>query len=539
MQIAAGGQLGANTFGEGGAGQLDVTVTDSLALSGVSPIGASGLFAVGSLPGSGNSGQIEIDAGQLVMDQGAQILTNSFNQGAAGGLTISANQVSLSGTSEPIDIGDPTVPLVAAPTLIQSVQSGMGVLSEGQGGGVTIEATQVSVTEGAEISTGTFGPRDAGPLSIVAQEINVVGFSPIEGPSGILTTVNFGATGNGGALTLTADRLRALNGAQIASSTLGRGSAGDLSIDAETVQLSGRTAQGRSGLFATAIADRGAGGTLRINAASLLVDDGATVSVSNFPSSEASPVPPGQGAAGNLQVNAQQIVIQDQGLLSADTVAGDRSNITLQTELLALRRGSRITTNATGTATGGNINIEAQGYVIAVPDENSDITANAVFGDGGQVNISAQQILGLALQPELTAQSDITASSEFGTAGETRLETPDGEVRSVAEPLPQSTVVSSVLQGCIPGSSQAGRFVQSGRGGISTEPYGILDSQATLADVSVPSALPSALTSALAPSVSQAPDSLVEAQGWQMNHQGEVVLIAEISEDSVGTCSRL
>ena len=354
-----------------------------------------------------------------------------------------------------------------------------------------------------------------------------------------MTTVNFGATGNGGALTLTADRLRALNGAQIASSTLGRGSAGDLSIDAETVQLSGRTAQGRSGLFATAIADRGAGGTLRINAASLLVDDGATVSVSNFPSSEASPVPPGQGAAGNLQVNAQQIVIQDQGLLSADTVAGDRSNITLQTELLALRRGSRITTNATGTATGGNINIEAQGYVIAVPDENSDITANAVFGDGGQVNISAQQILGLALQPELTAQSDITASSEFGTAGETRLETPDGEVRSVAEPLPQSTVVSSVLQGCIPGSSQAGRFVQSGRGGISTEPYGILDSQATLADVSVPSALPSALTSALAPSVSQAPDSLVEAQGWQMNHQGEVVLIAEISEDSVGTCSRL
>ena len=43
-----------------------------------------------------------------------------------------------------------------------------------------------------------------------------------------------------------------------------------------------------------------------------------------------------------------------------------------------MRHNSQITTNASGTATGGNINIEA-GAVAAL--ENSDIRANAIRGD--------------------------------------------------------------------------------------------------------------------------------------------------------------
>ncbi|MEL6606086.1 MAG: filamentous hemagglutinin N-terminal domain-containing protein, partial [Cyanobacteria bacterium J06614_10] len=567
LRIESGGQLGANTFGAGDGGQLNLQVAEQALLSGVSPLGPSGLFTTADALSLGNSGQLSITAGHLIMTGGAQIFANSFNQGVAGSIDISANRVSLTGTSDPIVLPDspspgspnsptgppdsplaspdslaavPAVPNAPSPIpnsgdtslassstspdsvlldglandpISQSpsdlptieptaedtapqvfvtptlIQSGMSPEALGEGGGITIEANQIDVTEGAEISTGTFGPGNAGPLNITANELIVSGFSPLEGPSGLFTAVNFGASGNGGTLTLNATQLQVQNGAQIATSTAGTGRAGDLQVNSDSVQLIGQTPQGRSGLFATAIGDTGAGGNLSVNANTLLVDAGATVSVSNFPSGEDTPIPPGQGASGNLQVIAEQITLRDDSSLSADTVAGDRGNIALQTDLLTLRDGSRITTNATGTATGGNIDIQATDFVVAVPTENSDITANAVFGDGGQVNISTRQVLGLSVRPALTPQSDITASSEFGVAGETRLDTIDSDVRPTDQPLPQSTEVAVVLEGCTPGSASTGRFVQTGTGGLSTSPYGVLNSRESLSDVSVPRSL--------------------------------------------------
>lgn len=44
---------------------------------------------------------------------------------------------------------------------------------------------------------------------------------------------------------------------------------------------------------------------------------------------------------------------------TATAQAGNFGNVTLQTGNLQLRHNSQITTNANGTATGGNINIEA------------------------------------------------------------------------------------------------------------------------------------------------------------------------------------
>ena len=53
--------------------------------------------------------------------------------------------------------------------------------------------------------------------------------------------------------------------------------------------------------------------------------------------------------------------------------------------------------------------------------ENSDIIANAVRGDGGNIQINTQGILGTALRESLTPESDITASSQFGVSGVTEI----------------------------------------------------------------------------------------------------------------------
>jgi len=54
----------------------------------------------------------------------------------------------------------------------------------------------------------------------------------------------------------------------------------------------------------------------------------------------------------------------------------------------------------------------------ANPDENSDITANAFQGNGGNINISTNTIFGLKFRSQLTPLSDITASSQFGLSGQ-------------------------------------------------------------------------------------------------------------------------
>ena len=62
---------------------------------------------------------------------------------------------------------------------------------------------------------------------------------------------------------------------------------------------------------------------------------------------------------------------------------------------------------------GGNIDIDSD-FIVAVPEENSDITANAFQGKGGRVQITAQGIFGTQFRKDETAQSDTTASSRFG-----------------------------------------------------------------------------------------------------------------------------
>jgi len=223
--------------------------------------------------------------------------------------------------------------------------------------------------------------------------------------------------------------------------------------------------------------------------------------------------------------------------VSAGTAAGDLGNLTLTTPLLMLRDNSQITTNAIHSSSGGNIEINADnGFVLAIPSENSDITANAVFGNGGRVTIAAQQVLGLRVSSALTPLSDITATSEFGVAGEIRLATLNPDLRSESTDLPQSIDVPDLAQGCsVVGGDSVSRFVQSGRGGIGTNPYDSLDSRDSLPDISIPDSLsmPEGSDNLIELLIENLNEQsfderrgIVEAQNWTVNEQGEVTLLA-------------
>ena len=140
------------------------------------------------------------------------------------------------------------------------------------------------------------------------------------------------------------------------------------------------------------------------------------------------------GTAGNISITAPQITL-DTSKITAQSNSGKGGNIQLNgADLVLLRRGSTISTNADGTAQiggdGGNITIDAK-LLVALATENSDITANAVKGNGGIVTINTQAVFGFnSLQ---AANSNITANSVFGRTGNVDINTPGLDPRQKSD----------------------------------------------------------------------------------------------------------
>lgn len=290
------------------------------------------------------------------------------------------------------------------------------------------------------------------------------------GPSGAASTVNSGAQGNGGDINITTDSLSVSNGAFLSASTLGNGNAGDVNITA-----TGSVSVTNSGIFSTVEEGAvGQGGNIDITADSLSLNNALLSSNSS-----------GTGKAGDINVTADAISL-DQGSIVAETTSGQGGNIKLQVEdLLLLRYGSLISTNA-GTAQaggdGGNITIDTT-FIVAVPEENSDITANAYEGNGGRVNITAQGIFGIEFRDDLTPLSDITASSDLGVNGVVEIDRPDVDPSRGLTTLPTDIVDPTGLidRRCqIESSSATSQFTITGRGGLPPNPNDLLGEEGLL-----------------------------------------------------------
>ncbi len=181
-----------------------------------------------------------------------------------------------------------------------------------------------------------------------------------------------------------------------------RGDGGILTVNANTVEVSGASTiageEVKSSLF-TLAEGTGNGGNLNIVTSSLRVKDRGEVNVSST----------GEASAGNLEITANSVVL-DNGNLNAETQIGSEGNIILNADNIVLQNGngSLISSN-TQSSSGGNISITTDTLVAF---DNSDITANAIQGQGGEIKITAKAILGIEPRPQLTPLSDITAFSQ-------------------------------------------------------------------------------------------------------------------------------
>jgi large exoprotein involved in heme utilization and adhesion len=245
------------------------------------------------------------------------------------------------------------------------------------------------------------------------------------------------------------------------------------------------------------------------------------------------------GTAGDIIVTSPRVTLDNSGRLNAESASGNGGNINLQSNLLLLRRGGQISTTA-GTAlaggNGGNIKIDT-GFIVAVPQENSDITANAFSGNGGTVTINAQGIFGIQSRQQLTPQSDITASSTGGGInGVVDINTLEIDPSRGFIDLPTNVVNTSrlVAQNCSAFGKGGSEFTVTGRGGLPDSPDDFLSSDVVWSDTRL-TTLPVSTNSRVTPSVRKTSSgvAIIPATGWVFNEKkGEVTLIASSSSSS-------
>ncbi len=510
LTMQEGAQISTRTLGMGSGGNLTVNASESVELTGeLIGLGASGLYS--ATDGSGQAGSLTITTPVLLVRDGAQVNASTRSSGKGGNVSVTANKVQLIGR-----------------TANGRSASGLASLTESQGdaGSVTINTDELLIRDGAAISAATLGDGKGGNLTVTADSVQLLGRS-INGqaPSGL--SVQAQNAGDAGSVTINTGKLLIRDGAAISAATLGDGKGGNLTVTADSVQLLGRSVDGQfpSRLNAQT---RGAGtaGNVEIDTQQLLVRDGAGVFVESLAT----------GNAGNLTIDAGFIRL-DNSTLTADTRSANtdsnrpQATINLRSQDLVLSRSSNITTNATGSnVIGGNINIDTG---VLVASENSDIRANSDDFRGGRVRIEALGIFGTQFRNVPTPESDITATGVSpDLSGTVELNTLDIDPSRGLVELPANLVDASqqIAQSCTPRSGQTSSFVATGRGGLPPTPYQPLSSSDDiLDDVRLPSQENTlAAGSTDSASIARPPNRIVEAQGWVIDKNGEISLVAQV-----------
>ena len=420
LSLRNGSQITSITSASGKGGNINLVAQESVTATGFSNIETgSGIFA--QTTGAGAAGKIKIDSNRLDLFNGAQINSRTFVDGAAGEITVNAENINISGIA--LDENGEVITLPDKPVLTSGILASTEAKSSGNAAPLTITTNNLKLSDGGVVETSTLGSGNGSNLTINAKNISLSGVSKNElFPTSILSTSgNFPGT-----------------------------------------------------IFFSVPDATGKGGSVNITTENLTVDNQAQVAVSSVNSTDAAK------GAGNIDINAEKISLLNGGKLNAQSNSGDGGNINLNLkDLLILRNNSSISTTAgieEQGGDGGNIDINVEdGFIVAIPKENSDITANAFTGAGGKVEINSLGVFGIEPRTQETDKSDITASSQSGVQGVTTINSPENNsIQNNLTDLPANQIDTNALiaNSCIARSTkrQENSFIITGSGGLPNSP---------------------------------------------------------------------
>ncbi len=432
LKISDGGLINLVSQGLGKSGRVEVNA-DSIVFDN------EGGITIATTDDDG--GNIQLNTNKLQINNGIINASTSGN-GKGGDININASEsVEVNGGGfEKLQQNIVNPALNGEKLTLNNFDTGIVTASEGKGssGNIFIQTSNFTASDGGLVATTTLNQGSGGDITINTDNI-------LKLDNSLLGTGTFSPQDSGN-INLTSRQFTAIGGAQVITSTFGEGRAGDLIVNvSDSIDLIDPSEQGFvSGLFATSSQTAsGEGGDIKVTTRDFNIVDGAGVSVSGE----------GVGNGGNIDIDAVRLFLENSSI-TATSVAGVGGNINISIkDLLLLRNNSRISTRAgienSGGGNGGNITING-GFIVAVPNENSDINANAFQGDGGNINITTPGIFGIQFREQTTPQSDITASSEFGIDGNFDLNLLELDITSGLIELPENLTDASdrISAGC-------------------------------------------------------------------------------------------
>jgi large exoprotein involved in heme utilization and adhesion len=246
--------------------------------------------------------------------------------------------------------------------LRSGVVSQAGKHAVGSGGNIEITTGSLLLKNRAWLNTSTLGRGDAGSININARD--TISFDD----SSALSVIDEQAVGNGGNIYVNTGSLYLTNGSQLDTSvfSLGRGNAGNIIVNArDTISLDGTSPDGvrASTLFSEVVKGAvGNGGNVEVTTGSLFATNGGRLEASTE----------GQGNAGNVIINARDIVRFDGTSRDGRLSSGALSNVV---------------GNAVGT--GGNVEITAGSLFVA---NGAQVDASTEgLGSAGNIIINARE----------------------------------------------------------------------------------------------------------------------------------------------------
>jgi filamentous hemagglutinin family protein len=544
LLLTGGAQIDSSTTSGGAGGSVSITTAENITIAGSSTRltsdatrgdGKGGSITLvaknitvrdaasvtAATGGKGDAGNVTLTAlGQLLLQSAGTITTSTSGSGKGGTIVIQASQVLLDGPGTGIaadtlrPFADMTITInILHPNdgdLVVQLDSPTGtrvaLLSRVGGSGDNFTGTQFNdqattlITSGSAPFTGTFTPRE--PLGQLITELvagnwtlnvrdQATGNSPgtLESWTLQIGTQTFQSTGGskeipdngnvrstitvaaptvptvqgigeapgiGGNVTVNAGTVTVRNGATMSATTRGSGQGGTLTVNATgPVALAGSG----SGLFTDSEAS-GAGGNINVQAAHMTMDNGATVSAASSST----------GDAGTITIDAGSEFLSTNSSITTEASQASGGNITLLATDMIRLRDSQISASVFGgpATAGGNILIDPNFIIL----QNSQIIAQAFQGAGGNINLTFNQAL------LRDARSTISASSEFGVNGTVNINSPAQNLSGALVPLEQSFLSGNTIsnQRCAArmAQGQISTFIVTEREGLPQEPGGML-----------------------------------------------------------------
>jgi large exoprotein involved in heme utilization and adhesion len=344
--------------------------------------------------------------------------------------------------------------------------SGILATTEGRAGGagaagnIVVSAPRILITDGAAISSSSFGAGHGGNLTVRATDSIAITGGSVDNQPGLKSLAN--ATGDAGNVFVSAPMLTITDYGRILARTLGDSNAGDIDVRVsrltltgggqifngtgdgqgggnpagsgrggnqsvtamDSIFIAGQSSEGiSSGLFSSAQIGSGRAGNLSVSTPTLTMMDGGQISTSTSG--------PGQGgkltvtATGSMSITRQNSEGLQTGLFSSTNGSGDGGGLLVSTPLLVMADG-RITTDALASSMGNAGSLTLEVGSLRVTDGAQISSGTSGSGQGGNQSVTATDSIFIAGQSSEGFQSGLFSSAQIGSgrAGNLSVSTP-------------------------------------------------------------------------------------------------------------------